>query len=126
MTRIESHANISLEMIEKLDDKWYQTKILLFKDEGKIDSPNSKTRVWSVISRNNNRTLGQVQWYAQWRRYCFFPAISCIFDQTCMQDISEFCKGRTDEQKLKWKPNRVPYYDTPFVPTLVKRNNNDN
>jgi hypothetical protein len=105
-------------MIEKLDNTWYQDKYLLFKDEGKAEGPKAKTRIWAVLNRTNNKVLGYVKWYAPWRKYCFFPEYTMCFDTNCMRNISIFCKDRTDEHKIKWKPTRVPDYDTPFVPTL--------
>lgn len=110
-------------MIEQLDKDWYQSENLLFKDDGKIDSPKSKTRVWLVLSRTNNTELGQVKWFAVWHKYCFFPAVSTVFDGKCMTAIVEFCKDRTNDQRSKWK-KRVPEpkYEKLLVPRAIVTN----
>ena len=38
----------------------------------------SKTSTWSVHSKGSCVLLGVVKWYAQWRKYCFFPLISVV------------------------------------------------
>jgi hypothetical protein len=48
---------------------------------------SGKTTVWDVVS-NNGPALGQIKWYPQWRRYCFFPWNNMLFDNSCLKDIT--------------------------------------
>ena len=71
-----------------------------FDEEGV--SASGKTRIWIVAStldkedsREQYTWLGQVKWYAPWRRYCFFPAERTIFEQQCLRDIADFCAQQT-------------------------------
>ena len=47
-----------------------------------------KTRIWSVDS--NMTPLGQIRWYSNWRRYCFFPSNATLFDRNCLEQIIAF------------------------------------
>ncbi len=60
-----------------------------------------KTGIWSVIAKSDNGKLGEVRWFARWRKYSFFPPINylCVFEETCLQEIAEFIKARTTEHK---------------------------
>lgn len=61
--------------------------------------PSRKTRQWSVSCRG--ALLGRVSWYAQWRRYCFWPNVSTniLFDPSCLREIADFCEAQTKEHK---------------------------
>jgi hypothetical protein len=62
-------------------------------------SASSKTTIWQVVSMNDD-TLGEVRWYAQWRRYGFYPdGDGSVFDANCLQALSDFCSERTREHK---------------------------
>jgi hypothetical protein len=36
---------------------------------------------------NGENNLGEVKWYAPWRRYCFFPNQCTLYDASCLQEI---------------------------------------
>lgn len=55
---------------------------LNFKDVFEL---NKKTLTQDVL--NNDLWLGQIKWYAPWRRYVFFPARASLFDASCMREI---------------------------------------
>lgn len=67
------------------------------------------TRKWRVWG--NGFELGEVKWWAHWRRYCFFPARSMVFDADCMWDIADFCSRMTKEQKEDQKKRRAAKHD---------------
>lgn len=54
-----------------------------------------KTKGWIVQSIDGGAHLGEVKWYGAWRRYCFYSAESCIFEQDCLRDIASFCESET-------------------------------
>jgi hypothetical protein len=66
-----------------------------------------KTDVWNVVPlAAPSASLGIIKWYGAWRRYCFFPAPSTIFEETCLRDIATFCEAGTKahrEAKTKAK-----------------------
>ena len=37
--------------------------------------------------------LGLIKWYPPWSQYCFFPERDSVFNKTCLDDISDFCKN---------------------------------
>lgn len=66
-------------------------------DEVKTDK---KTGTWRILSTHDLSKLGEIKWYAPWRRYCFFPENS-IFDAACLTDILHFINLRMQERSEK-------------------------
>ena len=87
--------------IIRLDQKWFQSKNLTFRDDGPINK-GAKTRVYSVFSRFNNSLLGYVKWFPNWRQYCFFP-LNSLFDKECLRQVAQFCDESTQVQKDRSK-----------------------
>ena len=68
--------------------------------------PSRKTGIWAVVTKGGAKevgglVLGHVSWWAQWRKYAFFPAQGTLYEQTCLRDIAEFID---DQMKLRRKP----------------------
>ena len=57
-----------------------------------------KTKIWEVTSTQGSWSLGEVKWFAPWRRYCFEP-LSCILDASCLREIANFCESETKKHK---------------------------
>lgn len=57
-------------------------------------SPSGKTNIFDVLTKQGG-TLGEVRWYARWRKYSFFPADGCLFEQTCLREIADFIEATT-------------------------------
>lgn len=60
--------------------------------------PKKKTFTWEVVAKRGG-IIGTVKWFARWRKYCFFPAADCVFEETCLGEIAEFIVARTREHK---------------------------
>lgn len=58
-----------------------------------------KTRMWTIQARDGGSYLGHVKWFGRWRKYCFFPAPECVFEQTCMREIADFIETKTREHR---------------------------
>ena len=63
----------------------------------RVGIPGKLTKVWLV--RSGEVFLGEVKWWAHWRRYCFFPAQASLFDASCLEEIAGFCTRQTLAQK---------------------------
>lgn len=48
-----------------------------------------KTSVWGIVT-NDGIPLGQIKWFAQWRKYSFFPNADTVFEKTCLMEIVNF------------------------------------
>lgn len=60
----------------------------------------AKTDRWGVWALAGGEFLGQVKWYAQWRKYCFFPAAhATLFEQDCLRDIATFIESETEKHR---------------------------
>ena len=62
--------------------------------------PKAKTFVWLVWTKDGSGKLGEVRWFSRWRKYCFFPEPECVFEETCLRDISDFIVQMTLDHKL--------------------------
>jgi hypothetical protein len=61
---------------------------LVFKDISNLH-PVRTTMTW-MINSNHGEPLGIIQWYAPWRKYCFFPIGNTIWDMACLAEITQF------------------------------------
>lgn len=58
-----------------------------------------KTLRWKVVAKEGGGVIGTVSWYGPWRKYCFFPAPSTVFEQVCLRDIAAFCEMASVEHR---------------------------
>lgn len=56
-----------------------------------------KTRRWGVVSGQVH--LGEVRFYPQWRKFCFYPHTSTVFDAVCLNEIVFFCNHQNDVRR---------------------------
>lgn len=64
-------------------------------------SPSGKTKCFGVVTKEGRSYLGEIKWFARWRRYAFFPASETVYEQNCLWDIADFCATQTTEHKVK-------------------------
>lgn len=62
-----------------------------------------KTHFWTVVPKSDGPEIGEVKWYAQWRKYCFYAAGYAIFEEVCLREIAEFVEARTREHRAARK-----------------------
>jgi hypothetical protein len=61
-------------------------------------SATGKTFTW-IVEAKDGSAIGEVKWFGRWRKYSFYPASDCVFEQTCLREIAEFIEDRTREQR---------------------------
>jgi hypothetical protein len=68
-----------------------QSKYMAFKLE-KLE--NKKTYNVKVLAKSNLTVLGEIKWYAPWRKYCFFTVeeYQTVFDSNCLNEIDNVIK----------------------------------
>ena len=66
-----------------------------------------KTLRFFVTTADGREGLGVVAWYAQWRRYGFYPQLGTIFEQDCLREIASFCETKTREHKEARRAGRA-------------------
>ena len=59
----------------------------------------AKTDTWEVWGTVHSGHLGQVRWYAPWRKYSFFPAANTIWEQDCLRSIAVFIEWETQKHR---------------------------
>lgn len=82
---------------------------LLFVEEPEI--AGTKTNAWSVRKNvvDEQCIFGYVKWYAQWRKYVFYPVVwseQFLFDATCLQEIVDFLDDETNNHKQTWRKGK--------------------
>lgn len=75
------------------------------------EKQNPKTWIIDVYAEQNDVHLGQVRYYAQWRRYGFFPSDGTVYERICMRDITNFLILIDDQQKKGIKPDGIKLED---------------
>lgn len=74
----------------------------------KVDPPiiGRKTDTYLIFTKTGDQTvLGEIKWYGPWRQFAFFPQPNCLFEKTCLQDITDFLKKLMEDRKLAKKQN---------------------
>ncbi len=51
-----------------------------------------KKGLYECKNINSRMTLGTVEYYPQWRQYCYFPKVQAVYSVGCLEDIAEFIK----------------------------------
>ena len=80
------------------DPSYWEGKYIRFSFNGET-SESGKTQIWEVTAKSDGFNLGQVRWFGRWRKYSFFPAPECVFEETCLGDVAEFIKWATHTHK---------------------------
>ena len=75
------------------DEYIYVTK------ENKI---NRKTPIYLVYSNKASVCIAVIKWFAQWRKFCFFPeGVGTIWDNKCLKSIVDLLDKFNDEWRHK-------------------------
>lgn len=64
-------------------------------------SPSGKTKLIHVKSMNGDLNLGEIRWFPSWRKYTFQPLEDMIFDNKCMNEISDYLEKLMLDHKVK-------------------------
>lgn len=70
-------------------------------------TPNPSTKRWAVMSKDQGGRIGCVSWHGPWRKYCFFPMPSTVFEKVCLREIADFCENQTTQHQLGKKLTRL-------------------
>jgi hypothetical protein len=93
-------------MLERIDNVWTRGSYTVFRNMGPKPIGKTKwakTNVYEVTAALNAYPLGRIAWYTRWRKYVFEPSSNCIFEETCLRDISQFIEEETAAQRAKAK-----------------------
>ncbi len=84
-----------------MSGNWFRTDCLYYVDMGFYIPWSQRTRWWEVRSTKDQRLMGIIKWYRQWRKYCFFPETGVILDPYFLLEIAETCQRLTKEYNEK-------------------------
>jgi len=60
-----------------------------------------KTNVYEVRNKKIFDVIGIISWYSYWRQYIFEMEMCCVFNHTCLKEISEFLEELNINHKEK-------------------------
>lgn len=63
---------------------------------------NKKTDTYLVNSESND-IIGKIKWYVAWRKYCFFPEEDTVYENKCLEEISNILIELTKNYKERKK-----------------------
>ena len=63
-------------------------------------SATGKTDIYYVFNHSGEK-LGEIKWYAHWRKYVFYSEGGIIADDLCLSDIQLFLSELKKERKAK-------------------------
>ena len=69
--------------------------------------PKPKTKTWWIVSKDDDKHLGWIGWFARWRKYAFYPKPNTVYEQVCLRDIAMFCETQTVVHKQKRAAERL-------------------
>lgn len=58
-----------------------------------------KTKVYAIVSKNDNSQLAIVKWYTNWRSYAFYPENGTIWEEDCLGAVTQFLRNLMEERK---------------------------
>lgn len=64
-------------------------------------SSTQRTKVFEVTDFEETVILGVIKWHGPWRKYCFFPERSTLYDASCLSYIAHMCFDYTEKHKKK-------------------------
>ena len=86
-------------MLTQLEGNWVKGTFIFFYNHGSIEG--RKTNSYSVMTLENIK-LGQIKWFSNWRKYCFYPQQDTVYEEVCLKEIAEFIQQET----YNYKKNR--------------------
>lgn len=75
-----------------------ESEYLIF-EENPYVSKAKKTKVVLVISKRQDKVLGEIRWYGSWRQYAFYPYADTIWNIGCMRNVETCITGLMNERK---------------------------
>ena len=77
-------------------------KHLQIREEGLLKE-GAKTNLYTVLVKDSYTIFGEIWWYAQWRKYCYYtlPNFLVVLDRECLRELAWWCEHLTLEHKNK-------------------------
>jgi hypothetical protein len=62
----------------------------IYFEEVRSDLFQDEKKSFKMKNNRSKKTLGTIDWYEPWKRYCFIPSDLAVFDDSCLSDIIHF------------------------------------
>lgn len=67
-------------------------------------SVGKKTHTYLIFTKDDRTAIGAIRWHGAWRKYCFFPEGTSVWDSTCLNDVIKFL-SKVNKQYKEFKKN---------------------
>ena len=94
--------------LKRHDETWTEGTHVYFRNFGKMNGSrrNKITNTIAVLTKENEE-IGTIMWFPKWRKYCFFPGVQTLYEETCLREISEYIETATREHKAKLRDSSI-------------------
>lgn len=87
-------------MIKRVTDTVYIGKFITFdKRVYPVELKTNNSYFWEVSNTKDGSSIGYIEWFKRWKKFCLFPYPDTVFEEVCLKDISDFIVERTKEKK---------------------------
>jgi hypothetical protein len=62
-------------------------------------SKSGITKIYNVYPKESDSALGQIKWFARWRKYSYFPNTGTLYEEKCLRDLATVIEDLTKQHK---------------------------
>ena len=79
--------------------RFKETKYLTFASE---NIKGRRTKIIHIINKSNINEIGTIEWYGNWRQYCFMPSLefNTVWNNTCLTDVVSVINKLMKEREI--------------------------
>lgn len=77
-----------------------QSDYLVIDCKGPV-AKDAKTLLYYIWTKDRKSLLGEIRWYAPWRKYCFTPNMPTVWESDCLTFITKFLVDINREHKIR-------------------------
>jgi hypothetical protein len=72
-------------------------------------TPGRKTDRFHVVTKDTCDIVGEIRWYARWRKYAFCPKAETAWEETCLLEIAFWIAEETTRHRTRHAARRTAH-----------------
>jgi len=61
------------------------------------ESKRTRQTKYDIFNNRSGKVIGTVAWFSRWKQWVFLPRSETIWSSSCLDDISDFLDGLSEE-----------------------------
>lgn len=57
-----------------------------------IENNSDGTSTFAIYNNVTGECIGTIQWYDEWRKYCFYPDDGTVWETECLKEVIDYIK----------------------------------